>query len=158
MDKQEKQNISTVVIVIAVVVIVMVIGFGLYPSLTNKEEEKITPTTSENSDEEDTNANTNQQEDQEDNVKKEETVTPEEEENNYVGQEEQESNEEADVAKTKDEKAIELAKKEWGENDTSVTYSIEQKDGNIYYIAVKSNATVEQWYEVDTENWTIKEY
>ena len=158
MDKQEKQNISTVVIVIAVVALVMVIGFGLYPSLTNKEEETITPTTSENSDEEDTNANTNQQENQEDNVNIEETVTPEDEENNYVGQEEQESNGEADVVKTKDEKAIELAKKEWGENDTSVTYSIEQKDGNIYYIAVKSNATVEQWYEVDTENWTIKEY
>ncbi len=88
----------------------------------------------------------------------EQEKVPEKEENNYVGEEEKESNNEKDTSKSNEEKAIELAKKEWGEKDNSVTYSIERKEENKYYIAVKKNATVQLWYEVDTQNWTIKEY
>ena len=58
----------------------------------------------------------------------------------------------------KEEKAIELAKKEWGENDSNVTYNVEQKEGNVYYIAVRLNDQVQKWYEVNTEKWTIQEY
>ena len=54
--------------------------------------------------------------------------------------------------------AIELAKKEWGENDSNVTYNVEQKEGNVYYIAVRLNDQVQKWYEVNTEKWTIQEY
>ena len=54
-------------------------------------------------------------------------------------------------------KAIELAKKEWGEDDT-VTFSVDEKKDSKYYVAVKQDATVIQWYEVDTNNWTISEY
>ena len=64
----------------------------------------------------------------------------------------------ASVAKVKEEKAIELAKKEWGENDSNVTYNVEQKEGNVYYIAVRLNDQVQKWYEVNTEKWTIQEY
>ena len=52
---------------------------------------------------------------------------------------------------------IELAKKEWGE-DNSVTFNIEEKDGDKYYVAVKKDATTIKWYEVDTDKWTISEY
>ena len=58
---------------------------------------------------------------------------------------------------SKEEKAIELAKKEWGEDDT-VTFSVDEKKDSKYYVAVKQDATVIQWYEVDTNNWTISEY
>ena len=34
----------------------------------------------------------------------------------------------------------------------------QEKKNNKYYVAVKKDATVIQWYEVDTENWTISEY
>ena len=95
--------------------------------------------------------------------------TPEKEENlpqkqeptkeEYVGEEEKEAEQEnvASQAQSKDEKAIELAKKEWGE-DNSVTFNIEEKDGDKYYVAVKKDATSIKWYEVDTDKWTISEY
>ena len=79
----------------------------------------------------------------------------------YVGEEEKNSSEEekkeATNAKSKDEKAIELAKKEWGEDD-SVKFSIEEKKGSMYYIAVKSDANVISWYEVNTETWEINDF
>ena len=40
-------------------------------------------------------------------------------------------------------KALDLAKKEWGE-DSSVQFSIEEKKGNIYYIAVTPICQYEQ--------------
>ena len=51
----------------------------------------------------------------------------------YVGEEENNSQEQ--TTENKDEKAIQAVKKEWGE-DTSVTFSIEQKKGNIYYLHI----------------------
>ena len=98
-------------------------------------------------------------ENSEENTVKEELKQPESQDD-YIGEEEQESNndEQTQVTENKDEKAIELAKKEYGEDDTSVTYSIERKDGNKYYVAVKNDATVVMWYEVDTDTWEISEY
>ena len=58
---------------------------------------------------------------------------------------------------TKDEKTIALAKKTW-DGDDSVTFSIEEKKGFMYYVAVKSNATVISWYEVNTDTWEISEF
>ena len=82
------------------------------------------------------------------------------EEDEYVGEEEQKlENEtvEQETPKSNDEKAIELAKKEWGDDNT-VTFSVEKKKDTKFYVAVKSAATVLQWYEVDTETWKISEY
>ena len=71
---------------------------------------------------------------------------------------EENNNEESEEQKEdKDAKSIALAKKEWGDDD-SASFSIEEKKNNKYYVAVKKDATVIQWYEVDTENWTISEY
>ena len=95
--------------------------------------------------------------------------TPEKEENlsqeketekeEYVGEEEKVAEQEnvASQTQSKDEKAIELAKKEWGDDD-SVTFNIEEKDGDKYYVAVKKDATAIKWYEVDTDKWTVSEY
>lgn len=86
-------------------------------------------------------------------VEEEKTVTSEEVTNEYIGEEEKEEI----IIQNKDEKAIELAKKEWGEDDT-VTFNIEKKNGAKYYIAVKKDAMVVEWYQVDTESWKISEY
>ena len=40
----------------------------------------------------------------------------------------------------------------------TVTFSVDEKKDSKYYVAVKQDATVIQWYEVDTNNWTISEY
>lgn len=83
-------------------------------------------------------------------------------ESDYVGEEEKESQEQVEEEQkeskqTNEEKAIELAKKEWGDDD-SVSFSIEEKKDTKIYVAVKSDATVIQWYEVNTSDWTISEY
>ena len=58
---------------------------------------------------------------------------------------------------TNEEKAIDLVKKLWGE-DNSVTFSIAKKKGNKYYVAVKKSNSSNIWYEVDTETWEVSEY
>ena len=61
--------------------------------------------------------------------------TPQEsQQEEYVGEEEKETQKEEQKVENKDEK------------------------DSKYYVAVKQDATVIQWYEVDTNNWTISEY
>lgn len=141
----KKQSILTVIIVIAVIALIGIIGYVAYEEITNrnKAETESTPQVEEK-----------QEEVQQTEEPIEEEKEPEEE---YVGEEEKEAQEEENTEISKDEKAIELAKQTYGEDDT-VTFSIEEKKDNIYYIAVKSNATVISWYEVDTDNWTISEF
>ena len=91
-------------------------------------------------------------------VENEEINEEQEPEEEYVGEEEKTSQEEEDTELSNDEKALQLAKEKWGEDDESVTYSIENKNGNIYHIAVKSNATTVIWYEVNIETWEISEF
>ena len=153
MKKQKKQNILTIIISIAIIALAIIVVSEIYSEIMNKEEGNKTIEQTTNNTENATNStNTLTSEKQQEDTKVE---TPK---NEYIGEEEKESNQQEDVTKTKEEKAIELAKKTWGENDTSVTFSIEQKDGRKYYIAVKSNATTKIWYEVDTDTWKIKEY
>ena len=153
MKKQKKQNILTIIISIAIIALAIIVVSEIYSEIMNKEEGNKTIEQTTNNTENATNStNTLTSEKQQEDTKVE---TPK---NEYIGEEEKESNQQEDVTKTKEEKAIELAKKTWGENDTSVTFSIEQKDGSKYYIAVKSNATTKIWYEVDTDTWKIKEY
>ena len=136
---KKQQHILTLIIVLAVIGIAVVIASIIY-------DEKI-----------------------KDNKKAEEPVKEEEQpevntntESNYVGEEEKESQEQVkeeqkESKQTDDEKAIELAKKEWGD-DGSVSFSIEEKKDKKIYVAVKQDATVIQWYEVNTSDWTISEY
>ena len=140
----KKQKILTVVIIMATIALIGVIAFAIYDTKSS-EEQKIVPEVEEKKD---NTTNT---------VQPEEPIKEEKPNNEYVGQEENDSKEEENKEKTKEEKAIELAQKTWGEDD-SVTFNIEEKKENIYYIAVKSNATVISWYEVNTETWTISEF
>ena len=147
MKKKKEQNILTLIIVLAIIALAIIIGSIIYeeqigenkeavesiaiPAIEEKQE-TIEPVESEN-------------------------IIKEEETEEYVGEEEQETQKEETIPQNKDEKAIDLVKKEWGEDDT-VTFNVEKKNGSKYYVAVKKDATVISWYEVDTENWEINEY
>ena len=79
-----------------------------------------------------------------------------------MGEEEKESQEQVkeeqkESKQTDDEKAIELAKKEWGEDDT-VSFSVENKEDTKIYVSVNQNGAVIQWYVINTSDWTIKKY
>ena len=151
MSKKKTQNILNVVIVLLVIMLIIMVVMVLYESKIN-----------ENKDKNITNAQLETSQKQENEIIENNTINDDEEEQEkeeeYIGEEEKESQEEVDEELTKDEKAIQLAKEKWGIDDNTVTYSIEEKKGNIYYIAVKSNATTISWYEVNTETWEISEF
>lgn len=83
--------------------------------------------------------------------------TKEIEKTEEVGNEEE--NESENTTQNVEQKVIDIVKKQWGEDDDSVTVTIEKKNGTKYRAAVRdASTTVLQWYEVDTENWKISEY
>lgn len=153
MRKSTKQNILTAVIVIAIIALIGTIVYVMYEEkikASNSNAQNISSSTGK------TNSTTNNTIKEEDKSQVEDDVEQESEEE-YIGKEEEETTKEEDTQISKDDKAIQLAKEKWGEDD-SVTFNIEEKKENIYYVAVKSNATVIVWYEVNTETWTISEF
>ena len=161
MKKQKKQSFLTAIIFILVIVLVMLVGSMIYEEIINIKKHptenvagNLIDNNDKNKDEENkTNDNTENKDEENEDVNNQEEE-PKQEENENVGQEE---NNIEDTSKSKDDKAISLAKQEWGEDD-SVTFSVEKKSGSTYYVAVKSGGAVLTWYEVDTENWEISEY
>lgn len=161
METREKQNLLTMIIIVAFLAIALIVGFIIYPEIIennksnslNSQSTKQTENTNITTNSTQTTGTTNTE-----TTNTESTSTAST--NGYVGEEEKESDasQTTSTSQTKEEKAIELAKKEWGENDSNVTYNVEQKEGNVYYIAVRLNDQVQKWYEVNTEKWTIQEY
>ena len=154
MDKQKKQTILNVIIILATVMLMLIICSIVYEYLISKNT--VNEVNAQNTP---VNSTNNKVESEEKEEVPDETVTENNEsDDEYVGQEEKESeSSENDEKQSNDEKAIDLAKKEWGE-DSSVQFSIEEKKENKYYIAVKSNATVVAWYEVNIDTWEISEF
>lgn len=87
-------------------------------------------------------------------IKEEQTVQnePPKQENQTQGEEEKNSKDEVNGS----DKALELVKKEWGEDDT-VYYTIDNQSNNIYIISVrsKSSTAVLTEYEVNIEKETV---
>ncbi len=81
--------------------------------------------------------------------------------NNIANNEEIRSEEDTEVneesKKNKDQIATDLAKNEWGD-DESVYYTIDKSSGDKYYICVRSKATTETLaeYEVDIGKKTVE--
>ena len=76
--------------------------------------------------------------------------------NDITGKEEQESYEQSGGVNP-DEKAIDLAKQEWGETAENYLFAVEDIQGNIYRIAVISNATTIGYIEVNLDTGEAKE-
>ncbi len=146
---KKTQNLLTGIIIVAVIALIGIIVWITYNQIINSQKEENTTNTITTNETNTTN-NTVVKEN-------EEESTPVESNDDYIGIEEEESANEENTEKTTDERAIELAKETWGEDD-SVTFSIERKDGNVYYIAVSSNATTISWYQVNIDTWEISEY
>lgn len=173
MKKQKKQNLLTFIIVILVIALAVLLGTMAYEEAINMSENQTEQTSNpkiENDGKEEINNEEENQEDaplvEEDDTEnnagaevndQENNENTEEEDSEYVGEEETQSKEEINSGKTLEEKAIDLAQKEWG-NDASVTFNIEEKKGNKYYVSVKRNAITACWYEINIETWEISEY
>ena len=159
MDKQKKQNLLTAIIIILVIALIMMLGSIIYEEKINMSKQPIKDTSApvQNEEEKDNIEDKDGMPLEDENSKDTDTTEePKEQPEEYVGEEE--NNSQKETTQSNDEKAINLVKKEWG-NDDTVTFSIEKKDGTKYRIAVRnSSTTVLQWYEVDTETWQVSEY
>ena len=76
--------------------------------------------------------------------------------NQVTGKEEEESNQE-NTGINKEQRAIELAKKAWGENSDAYTFSIDYIEGNIYHVQVISNAQTIGYFDVNMETEQVTE-
>ena len=167
MNKQKKQNLLTAIIIILVIALAMLVGSIVYEEIINMNKHQIQNTSLPTSNDEENDLNQEEikiesEDDEQDEELVEEDVEKEEEtiettnKEEYVGEEE--SNSQGETTENKEDKAIQLVKKEWGENK-KVTFSIEKKNGTKYRVAVRDNSTtVLAWYEVDTETWEVSEY
>lgn len=95
-------------------------------------------------------------------TKKEENVKTEKEEEEKVEENKEDEKEEEPVVEensiSSEDKAIELAKKEYG-NSSDVYFRIEQIQSNgVYIVSVRDNETTKDlaWYTVDVNNGTVK--
>ena len=145
MDTRKKQNILTVVIVIALIGLAVILTSMFYDEKVNAKKTSSTVA----------NEVIQPKEEKENNTVNE--PVEEVKENTYAGEEEKESEQEEELKQSNDERTIELAKKEWG-NDPDATFSIDEKKGSKYYVAVKKDGNTVEWYEVDTETWKISIY
>ena len=80
-------------------------------------------------------------------IKGEEETKPESNENKTENTVSDNTNNEEE--ESGDEVAINLAKKEWGEDDNTVYYTIDTKSNDTYTISVRSKSTTEQLAEYD---------
>ena len=165
METREKQRLLTLIIIVSLLAIASIIGFIIVPEIkeqnnrenvTENQDNKSNNTGEDVSKADDTNNDNKDAKDESDTNTSDNENTNN---NDSVGKEEQNGETtSSNNSQTKEEKAVELAKNKWGKNDETVSFNIEQKDGKLYYVAVRKDTQVMQWYEVNTETWEIKEY
>ena len=167
MKKQKKQSLLTAIIIILALALIVMVGSIIYEEKINMSKNQtqntVIPTVKEENinDEEQLpveDDNTDSEEIVEDEIKDSEEEEKEEkveDSEQYVGEEENDKKE--DSTQSKEERAINAVKKQWGEDD-SVTFSVERKKDTKYYVAVKSSNSETTWYEVDIETWEVEEY
>lgn len=157
MKKQKKQNILTATIIILVLALIILVGSIVYEEIINMNKQPISDTSTSTTQKETENKDEKEEIEQEPPVIENEEVTSENgEQEEYEGEEEKKT-EVDDNTQSIEEKVIQLAKKEWG-NDDTVIFSIVNKAGSKYRISVTKEATTLKWYEVDIETWEISEY
>lgn len=132
-----------IVIICSVIALILIVGIVLmqiriwkteYDKL-GKEEQNI-----------DTNTNVTNNISTENKVENTSTTNTQTEENVTNVQGEEEGQEEPDEGEYQ---ARELVKKEWGENDTTVYYTVDDKSGDIYTVSVRSKTTTAQLAEYE---------
>lgn len=155
MKKQKKQSLLSNLIGILVIALIMMLASIVYEEKANMDNQQSQNTVQQKDEASEKQPSAKEEKEE---LQDEETVKNEKENNEeqeFVGEEE---NNKEDSTLNKDEKVIQLVKKEWGE-DESVTFSIVDKSTSKYRVSVISSSTaVLQWYEVDTETWEVSEF
>ena len=153
-----------VVIISTIICIILVAGI-IYISLNKPYEEpevenEIAETNGiENKIQENVEKENTQVEEKVENTEKEENTEVQENKTEEPKIEEDKKEQKSEL--TGEEKAKELVKKEWGENDKTVYYYVEEQvSDDIYIISVRDAQTTEELstYEVDNSAETVEKY
>lgn len=153
-----------VVIISTIICIILVAGI-IYISLNKSYEEpeiekEITETNGvENKIQENVEKENTQVEEKVENTEKEENTEVQENKAEEPKIEEDKKEQKSEL--TGEEKAKELVKKEWGENDKTVYYYVEEQvSDDLYIISVRDAQTTEELstYEVDNSAETVEKY
>lgn len=165
MDKKTKIIIGILIVLIIVVIaivcyrVLVVIPKEVEASTYIKEENDTNISQEENSVENEISENEVVQNQTQEGIAQNTNLSQNNEqntENQITGKEEEESNKE-NTGVNKEEKAIELAKKAWGENSSAYTFSVDYIEGNIYHIQVISNAQTIGYFDVNVDTEEVKE-
>ena len=156
-----------IVVIVTIIAIIVVCGI-IYINLKRESQEQYTfsEQTVENKVENNTEKNTQIEENLEVenqiNENKEEDNKVENEINNEIEEENKVSNSTSNAKEeslTSEEKAISLVKKEWGENDNTVYYYVEERiSDNVFIISVRDQNTTEDLssYKVDVSSESLE--
>ena len=145
-------------IVIAIIIAIMiVVGIGYLVIDSDKSDVEINNdeiTIEEEKPDEEIVEEEEDEKEEENTIKEEVTEDPEANkrgvQTQVTGREEQQSNNQPNQ-KTDDQKVIEMAKKKWGENDSTVSFNIENREGHIFKVSVRNKNTTAAlaWYTVN---------
>lgn len=143
---REKLKGLLIILIIAIVCVLLCFG-KVYLDEKQQSDSVVNNATQNNASSNQSKVDDNKQED---NKEKEDETKKEAEENKT----EEETN------STNEEKAIELAKKEYGVTDGGIYYRIDQIQSNTQYIVSVRNkdTSVLAWYIVDVSEGTVKDY
>ena len=143
--------------VLLVILIVAIIGVLAWTGKVYYDEKQQLDSVANNKTETNASSNTNKVDEKEE-TKKEEPIKETKKEETEHKKEEEKPQEE--TSSSNEEKAIELAKKEYGITDGGIYYRIDQIKSNTEYIVSVRNkdTSVLAWYVVDVSAGTVKDY
>lgn len=153
-----------VVIISTIICIILVAGI-IYINLnkpyeeSKTENETIETNVVENNVQENSEKENTSIEEKDENIEKEENTEVQENKTEEPKVEENKKEQKSEL--TGEEKAKELVKKEWGENDKTVYYYVEEQvSDDLYIISVRDAQTTEELstYEVDNSAETVEKY
>lgn len=144
-------------LIIYILILAIVIGFGIAVGLNLEDDKKAVPTTSEKTE---NKVKENKVENKVENTAKNEIENSEEEFETEENPEEEGPADKAGEPKTDLEKAIDIVKKDWGE-DNSVYFAQDgQNAKGEYIICVRQSSTTNAlaWYTVNVEKGTFEKW
>ena len=155
-NKDNTRGFLKVLIALMIVAVIVILGYTGKIYIDEKKLANSNPIQNSQNNTINNSSNENKEENENNQTSEDENKSEEEEKKVEEEQEEEPTQEETSV--NDEDKAIDLAKKQFGTSD-GVYYRIEQIQSNgVYIVSVRDNETTRDlaWYTVDVKNGTVK--
>ena len=156
-NKDNTRGFLKILIALLIIAVIAILGYTGKIYIDEKKKDNSTPV--QNSQNNTVNSSSNEKEEKEEKEEnKDNTEATEKEEEEKTEEEPKEEPVQEETSVNDEDKAIALAKKQFGTTD-GVYYRIEQIQSNsVYIVSVRDNETTRDlaWYTVDVKNGTVK--